>query len=122
MSLTRFTIRQIEAFVAVAEARGISAAAGRLGLTAQAVSQLVAELEGHLGFRVFDRTTRSVTLTTAGRDYLNAAETVLRHVQAAESVAADVRNRASGIVRVGAPLVLAATALPSAVPAPSVPV
>ena len=115
MSLTRFTIRQIEAFVAVAEARGISAAAGRLGLTAQAVSQLVAELEGHLGFRVFDRTTRSVTLTTAGRDYLNAAETVLRHVQAAESVAADVRNRASGIVRVGAPRVLAATALPSAV-------
>jgi DNA-binding transcriptional LysR family regulator len=115
MSLTRFTIRQIEAFVAVAEARGISAAAGRLGLTAQAVSQLVAELEGHLGFRVFDRTTRSVTLTTAGRDYLNAAETVLRHVQAAESVAADIRNRASGIVRVGAPLVLAATALPSAV-------
>jgi DNA-binding transcriptional LysR family regulator len=115
MSLTRFTVRQIEAFVAVAEARGISAAAGRLGLTAQAVSQLVAELEGHLGFRVFDRTTRSVSLTTAGREYLNAAETVLRHVQAAERAAADIRNRATGLVRVGAPLVLAATALPAAV-------
>ncbi|RPH44240.1 MAG: LysR family transcriptional regulator, partial [Burkholderiales bacterium] len=114
MSLTRFTIRQIEAFVAVAEARGISAAAGRLGLTAQAVSQLVAELEGHLGFRVFDRTTRSVSLTTAGREYLNAAETVLRHVQAAESAAADIRDSATGIVRIGAPLVLAATALPAA--------
>lgn len=117
MPLTRTTIRQLEAFAAVAEARGISAAAGRLGLTAQAVSQLVAELEGHVGFRLFDRTTRSVSLTASGRDFLGAVETVLRHLRAAENAAADIRNRASGIVRVGAPLVLAATALPAAIAA-----
>ncbi|HMS81217.1 MAG TPA: LysR substrate-binding domain-containing protein [Burkholderiaceae bacterium] len=117
MPLTRYTIRQLEAFVAVAEARGISAAAGRLGLSAQAVSQLVAELEGHVGFRLFDRTTRSVTLTSSGRDFLAAAETALRHLQAAEGAAADIRDRASGVVRVGAPLVLAATALPEAIAA-----
>lgn len=115
MPLTRYTIRQLEAFAAVAEAHGISAAAGRLGLTAQAVSQLVAELEGHLGFRLFDRTTRSVALTAPGRDFLNAVETALRHLRAAEGVAADIRNQASGIVRVGAPQVLAATALPEAI-------
>lgn len=115
MPLTRFTIRQLEAFAAVAEAHGISAAAGRLGLTAQAVSQLVAELEGHVGFRLFDRTTRSVTLTAPGRDFLNAVETALKHLQAADGVAADIRNQASGIVRVGAPQVLAATALPEAI-------
>lgn len=117
MPLTRYTIRQLEAFAAVAEAHGISAASGRLGLTAQAVSQLVAELEGHVGFRLFDRTTRSVALTASGRDFLAAVETVLRHLQAAESTAADIRNRATGVVRVGAPLVLAATALPAAIAA-----
>ena len=115
MPLTRYTLRQLEAFVEVAQARGIGAAAGRLGLTAQAVSRLVAELEAHVGFRLFDRTTRSVSLTAAGRDYLNAADTALRYLRATERVADDVRNRASGVVRVGAPLVLAATALPAAI-------
>ncbi|MFM1987696.1 MAG: hypothetical protein RJA99_653 [Pseudomonadota bacterium] len=115
MPLTRFTVRQVEAFVVVAEHLGFSAAAERLGLTAQAVSQLVADLEATLGFRLFDRTTRSVALSAAGRDFLASAETLVRQVQAAESAADDVRNRAAGVVRVGAPQVLAATALPEAI-------
>jgi DNA-binding transcriptional LysR family regulator len=85
-----------------------------MGLTASAVSQLVAELESTLGFRVFDRSTRRVNLSSAGRDYLTSAETVLRHMQLADSAAADVRNRAAGVVRIGAPLVLAASVLPVA--------
>lgn len=114
MPLTRFTLRQIEAFIAVAEAHSFTVAASRLGLTAQAVSQLIAELESIVGFRLFDRTTRKVALSSAGRDFLASAATLLRHVHAAESAADDVRNRASGVVRVGAPLVLASTALPMA--------
>ncbi|WP_310319828.1 LysR family transcriptional regulator [Paraburkholderia terricola] len=115
MPLIRFTLRQIEAFVTVADLHSFSAAGERLGLTAQAVSQLVAELELTLKFRVFDRTTRRVSLSAAGRDYLPSAQTVLRHVQAAETAADDVRNSAAGLVRVGAPLVLAASALPAAI-------
>lgn len=115
MALTRFTLRQIEAFIAVAEARSFTTAAARLGLTAQAVSQLVAELEAVLGFRVFDRTTRKVGLSSAGRDFLASAETLLRHVRAADSAADDVRHRASGVVRIGAPLVLASLVLPAAI-------
>jgi DNA-binding transcriptional LysR family regulator len=114
MPLTRFTLRQIEAFIAVAQAYSFTVAASRLGLTAQAVSQLIAELEAILGFRLFDRTTRKVALSSAGRDFLASATTLLRHVHAADSAADDVRNRASGVVRVGAPLVLASTALPMA--------
>lgn len=114
MPLTRFTLRQIEAFMAVADAHSFTVAASRLGLTAQAVSQLIAELESILGFRLFDRTTRKVALSSAGRDFLGSASTLLRHVHAADSAADDVRNRASGVVRVGAPLVLASTALPMA--------
>ena len=105
MPLTRFTLRQIEAFIAVAEAHSFTVAASRLGLTAQAVSQLIAELEAILGFRLFDRTTRKVALSSARRDFLGSASTLLRHVHAADAV----RNRASGVVRVGAPLVLAST-------------
>jgi DNA-binding transcriptional LysR family regulator len=112
MPLTRVTVRQLEAFVAVEELQSFSAASQRMGLTSSAVSQLVAELESTLGFRVFDRSTRRVSLSSAGRDFLASAQTVLRHVQLAESAAADVRNRAAGIVRVGAPLVLASAVLP----------
>lgn len=115
MPLTRFSLRQIEAFSAVADLHSFSAAGERLGLTSSAVSQLVAELEGVLGFRLFDRTTRRVVLSSAGRDFLASAQSVLRYALAAESTATDVRQRAAGVVRVGAPLVLASTALPAAI-------
>lgn len=115
MSLTRITIRQFEAFVAVADTLSFSAASERLGLTSSAVSQLIGELEAITGFRVFDRSTRRVALSSAGREFLGLAQTVLRHVQLAETAAADVRNRAAGVVRIGAPLILASSVLPAAV-------
>ncbi len=114
MSLTRITIRQIEVFAMVAEMRGFAAAGERLGLSSSAVSQLVAELENNLGFRVFDRSTRRVELSGAGRDFLPSAQSVLRDMQRAESTASDLRNRATGVVRIGAPLVLASAVLPQA--------
>lgn len=115
MPLSRYTLRQLEAFAAVADAHSFAGAGERLGLTAQAVSQLVAEFEATLGFRLFDRTTRRVALSSAGRDLRASIESVLRHVQAAEKAADDVRQRAAGVVRVGAPMVLAAVALPAAI-------
>lgn len=115
MAFTRLTLRQIEAFLAVLEMHSFSAAASRLGLSAQAVSQLVAELETVLGFRLLDRTTRKVALSSAGRDFLGSAESLLRYARAAETTADDVRRRASGIVLIGAPLVLASAVLPQAV-------
>ena len=115
MALTRITIRQFAAFLAIVDLQSIGAAAQRLGLTSSAVSQLLAELEMELGFRLFDRTTRRVNLSSAGQDFLASAESVLRHVRAAAQSADDIRNRAAGIVRIGAPLVLASTALPEAI-------
>src|SRR2546427_480360 len=108
MAFARFTPRQLDAFVAVSDLRSFSAAGQRLGLTPSAVSQLVvAELEAAVGFRLFERTTRAVALSPAGREFLGSAEQVLRHIGLAESAAADVRNRAAGIVRIAAPLVIA---------------
>jgi DNA-binding transcriptional LysR family regulator len=115
MPQSRITLRQLEAFLATSDELSFAAAGERMGLTSSAVSQLVAELESVLGFRLFDRTTRRVNLSSAGRDFMASAESVLRYLRAAETTADDLRNRAAGIVRVGAPLILAATALPAAI-------
>ncbi len=115
MSFTRFTLRQLEAFVTVAELHSFSAASDRLALTTQAVSRLVAELESVLGFKLFVRTTRRVRLSGSGREFLAAAETTLRHVRITEKTADDVLNRASGVLRIAAPQVLASMVLPEAI-------
>jgi DNA-binding transcriptional LysR family regulator len=115
MAVSAFTIRQLEAFVAVAEASSFAAASERLGLTPSAVSQLVGDLEAIAGFRVFDRTTRRVTLSGAGRELIGSARSVIDHMRLTQSFAADIRNRAAGIVRVGAPQVLASAVLPAAI-------
>ncbi len=57
------------AFARTAEQRSITAAAHLLGVTPAAVSQTIRKLEARLGVRLFERTTRSVNLTEAGRAY-----------------------------------------------------
>jgi DNA-binding transcriptional LysR family regulator len=117
VAFIRLTPRQLETFVAVAELRSFSAAGVRLGLTPSAVSQLVADLEAVVGFRLFDRTTRKVAPSAAGREFLGPAESAMKHLRLAESAAADVRSRAAGIVRIAAPMAIASAILPAAIKA-----
>jgi DNA-binding transcriptional LysR family regulator len=117
MPLLRFTPRQLEAFASVAQAGGFGAAAERLGLSPSAISQLVAELEDAVGFRLFDRSSRKVALSAAGREFLAPAQAALAQLVLAERAAADVRHRAVGRVRVAAPLAIAATLVPAALEA-----
>lgn len=117
MAQARFTLRQLSAFVTVSITRNFGKAGDRLSLTASAVSQLVGELESAIGFRLFDRTTRSVSLSPAGREFLPSAKSVLKHMELAQAAAEDIRNRAAGIVRIAAPMILASTVLPAAIKA-----
>ncbi|MDZ5457338.1 LysR family transcriptional regulator [Azohydromonas lata] len=117
MAFPHFTTRQLDAYVAVAQLRSFGAAAERLALTTSAVSQLIAELEEVVGFRLFDRSTRRVALSAAGRDFLEPAQAVLRQMALASRAAEDLRSHASGLVRVAAPLAIAATILPAAIEA-----
>jgi DNA-binding transcriptional LysR family regulator len=117
MPLPRFTPRQLKAFVTVAELRSFAAAAERLALTPSAMSQLVHELEAAVNFKLFDRSTRRVELTSAGREFLASAETALKHLRLAQSAADDVRHRAAGLVRIAAPLVMASVVLPQVIKA-----
>lgn len=114
MPLPRFTLRQLDAFVAVAELLSFKAAGERLALTPSAVSQLVGELEVVLGFRLFERSTRQVALLPAGQEFLGSAHAALEQMRRAELAADDVRHRAAGVVRVAAPPVIATLVLPPA--------
>jgi len=64
----------VQAFVAVAEQGGFGKAARSLSLTQTALTRRVQKLEGYLGARLLDRTTRSVSLTPVGRDFLPQAQ------------------------------------------------
>jgi len=90
-------------YVRVAEARSFSAVARELGTTQPAVSRQVAALEEHLGARLIQRTTRSLTLTEDGRDLLGHARRVLDAVEEAESAVGRRHTLPGGLVRLATP-------------------
>ncbi|MDH6703848.1 DNA-binding transcriptional LysR family regulator [Kitasatospora sp. MAA19] len=70
-------LAQVRAFVVAVEELHFGRAAGRLGITQQAVSKRVSRLEGSLGVRLLERDARGVGLTGAGRRFLGPARRVL---------------------------------------------
>ncbi|HEU5296253.1 MAG TPA: LysR substrate-binding domain-containing protein, partial [Burkholderiaceae bacterium] len=86
------TTRELNAFLTLAELRNFTRAAARCHLSQPAFSALVRALEGSLGARLFDRTTRSVELTAEGRVLIEPAQRLLRD---AEAALADVRDHAA---------------------------
>jgi len=71
----------IKAFIAVADTRSFSVAAGRLHLTQPAVSKRIALLENQMKVRLFDRIGRTVTLTEAGRELEPRAKLILTSIE-----------------------------------------
>jgi len=94
----------MRAFVSVADLEGFAPAARKLGLSASAVTRLIASLENHLGARLLQRTTRSVTLTDVGARYLERARRILGDLEEAESSVQAERSKPSGRLIVSAPL------------------
>jgi DNA-binding transcriptional LysR family regulator len=92
-------LRHLRYFVAVAEALSFRKAAGRLSVSEPAVSQQVADLEGELGLKLFNRDSRRVELTEVGRVFLRGARRTLASakeaVAQAEEAAAGERGRLS---------------------------
>jgi DNA-binding transcriptional LysR family regulator len=94
----------LEAFVKVAETRSFSEAARRLRSSKSAVSRYVAALEGQLGARLFHRTTRSLTLTEAGRGYYDRASRILSDLEEANLSVSQLQTAPRGRLRVNAPM------------------
>ncbi|MDQ0317627.1 LysR family transcriptional regulator [Amorphus orientalis] len=111
----RITLKQIDAFLAVAESGSFSRAATRTKAAQPALSQAVKELEAELGTRLFDRTTRRVELTEAGRDFRVAVEKVVEDLDLAVQNVHALAERRRGRIRIAAPPLLAAAVLPQAI-------
>jgi DNA-binding transcriptional LysR family regulator len=125
-------LRGIAVFVAIAHTSGISGAAQRLGISKSTVSNRLRHLEEHLGVQLLQRTTRTIGLTPAGKDYLARCEDILEAAEAAGRTAAAAvvagsarRPAAVGLVRIGlapvlGPALLAAALVDLAEPHPDV--
>lgn len=113
--MTNITLRQIRAFVAVARAGRFRAAAEALHVTQSALSMLVSELETQMGVRLFDRHTRMVQLTDAGREFLPVATRTLDDLENACGSLRELAALQRGRVRIAASTVLAGTLLPWAI-------
>jgi len=96
-------IDAMAAFVAVADHAGFAPAARALGLSPPAVTRLIGGLEDRLGVRLFQRTTRAVSLTDAGARYLERTRRILADIDEAERLAENQRATPSGRLVVTAP-------------------
>lgn len=106
------TLRQLRAFVSVAEAGKFTLAADLLGVSQSSLSLLVKELESVLGLRLFDRHTRRLELTDAGKDLLPVAQKTLRDLLSVVENSHDLLTLKKGRVTIAAGSLHAATLLP----------
>src|SRR5208337_2030906 len=94
----------LQAFVAVAEAKSFSEAARKLRFAKSAISRQISDLEADLGVRLFHRTTRSLSLTEAGRGYFERAERILADLADADRAVSRLQAAPRGQLRVSAPM------------------
>lgn len=106
------TLRQIEAFLAVAQLRSFTAAGRSLHITQSAVSGLIKDLEAQIAVPLFDRSSRTVSLSPDGEKFMPVAQRAFQEFERAERLAQDLKTLRSSVVRIaGAPLI-ACTLLP----------
>lgn len=91
-------------FVRVAEIGSFSAVAQQLGIARSVVTRQIAALEAHLGCKLMARSTRRLTLTSAGTGYLEKCRVILNLVEAAETDIAAERLTPRGNIRISLPL------------------
>ncbi|EJC72064.1 LysR family transcriptional regulator [Rhizobium hidalgonense] len=106
----------LTAFVAVARAGGFREGARVSGSSASFLSEAVRRLEAELGVRLFNRTTRSVVPTEAGKGLLERLGPALTEVELALDVVNGFRDRPAGSLRLNVPVSAARLVLPAIVP------
>ena len=93
-------LRAMEVFVEAARTLSFAAAARQLNISRGMVSRHIYELEQHLGVRLFNRTTRDVSLTAAGAQYYTVSSEVIRVLAAEDLKLAEVNKGNKGILRI----------------------
>jgi DNA-binding transcriptional LysR family regulator len=98
----------LEVFAKVATAGSLSAAGRAMGMSQTMVTKHIAALEARLGVKLFHRNTRRLSITEAGRNYLEASERILADIEAAEAAVTADRVEARGLLRLNAPVAFGA--------------
>src|SRR6202795_4646758 len=109
-AMDRGNLADLTAFVAVADRLSFRAAASQLGVTPSALSHSMRQLEDRLGVRLLNRTTRSVSVTDAGRRLLDRLRPAIDQIAGALENLDEERARPMGRLRIYATSQLAATA------------
>jgi DNA-binding transcriptional LysR family regulator len=112
----KIDLADLNAFLAVARAGGFRDAARKNGGSASGLSEAVRRMETQLGVRLFNRTTRSVVLTEAGRGLLERLGPALSEMEAALDVVNGYRDRPAGLLKLNVPVSAARLVLPQIVP------
>lgn len=107
-------IETMRAFTAVAQEGSFTAAARRLGMSTKLASKYVQRLEAGLETQLFNRTTRSVTLTDVGTAYLQRCRPILEQVDELESLVRERQTSLAGPIRITAPTMFGSTKLTQA--------
>jgi DNA-binding transcriptional LysR family regulator len=107
-------IETMRAFMAVAQEGSFTAAARRLGLSTKLVSKYVAQLEAKLSTQLFNRTTRSVALTSVGTAYLERCRPILEQIDELEDLVQERQTSLAGPIRITAPTGFGSTNLTEA--------
>src|ERR1700730_16369698 len=103
-----FTSRQLRAFLLVAQHRNFARAAELMFITPSGLSVLIREFEKELGFRLFDRTTRHVALTSSGSEMVSIAQESLQNLNSAVARIGYSTKEAEQAFSLGAPPLIAA--------------
>ncbi len=101
--MDRVQLEEIEAFAVVAESGSFAAAARRLGRDASVLSRRITTLEARLGVRLLARTTRHVSPTEVGANYLLRVQAILAEWGAADAEAANGAAVPRGVLRLALP-------------------
>src|SRR5580658_10658150 len=97
-------LNDLNFFAAVVANGGFSAAARAIGLPKSRISRRVAALEGHLGVRLIERSTRRFKVTEVGQDVYRHARAALSEAEAIDEAVSKLRAEPQGLVRVSCPL------------------
>ncbi|MGZ8191131.1 MAG: LysR family transcriptional regulator [Methylococcaceae bacterium] len=108
-------LTSMNVFVRVAKAGSFAAGARELGISRAMATKHIMQLEGSLGTRLFNRTTRSLSLTDVGGSYLERCQQVLLDVEEMEAAVTHLQTEPRGVLKISAPPVIGATHITRAI-------
>lgn len=108
-------LTSMNVFVRVAKAGSFAGGARELDISRAMATKHIMQLENSLGTRLFNRTTRSLSLTDVGASYLERCQQVLQDVEEMEAAVTHLQTEPRGVLKVSAPPVIGATHITRAI-------